>query len=1309
MTKQDILNTTGLSEEEFYQRYPDQETFCSEYPDMCPDMMDDEEDMSNNYNIESSDDDSLYEAEDGVETTAPYTDYNQYKNAMQTYGTESAKANTYNNFQNDLYSQSGKQRGFSETPRQMGDMFNTLSPEQQDAMAAKYNAEFVPAGTPSANRRNYINSMEMNIPGKGMGYYSFPTNDVVYGNKQLERPNYNFPKMTMAPYKMPQSPKKFDIEPTQLINSISASYKDPASFNKNNGNLPIPKYSMANTMEKVGATNQPFVTSAPNYKSIIDLLKARKQDSSFTNRKKLAEERGIKNYTGTASQNMELINNIDNFNPYDSGMELGGENMFVNGGLIKYQKKGEVKQNPPKVYTDKKKFEQAQKMYTDSLNLYKGMQMQDKLMGDNTTYSGRPLLPISAWTVEKLKEARKSKIVKGLEKYGPMADDFQNEKEMFTDNYFATPNDKKLIKYYKSLGFTDDNIMYHSSADLVHPKIKAIGTYFDGNAQSPIYKKPVQPVIYQPASTHPIEHLKRMEMMAPFLNSSNIQMQRQPIPVPQMRLPQKGNIPFYGPGNSIIGYTDDNMQFYPAQQYTGASNNQLNLLDKELLDNPEMLQKYVLSKNNYNFELGGINIHPAMRTNFKQGGYYGMDGKLHRAKGTGTYVMNGGYYFQDGGGAPVASPDTPPGAIGDPAAVSPSSLIDSNMPNEDGTFNVNNDYNYYGGYDGTEDDKNNQTPSARQQRRQARRNAPYETPDLGGLDSEYEEEQQQEEPVVDPYDASQYSSGINPATGFTTWSKGNQQLTNIKKQDPVLWGHLKDEGHGARWRTGQTDFQKFGRAAGKFGNTLDATINVAGAIGNLLNNRNQDRNLNNAAINKGSTASMYTNPQGAGKGDYGKTGSSYGMMNPASVGERSFKGMYGKYGMQVPMYNVGGFVPQFSTLADVGLEPMANINDVNDRTSYISQISTNPFLTQPLVVSPKDNLSVYQNNQNVNSAPTNTSTLAMDPDFALQAMGLSETGSKPGESKTGLRTKIVGEGGKRASASGTFQITNDTLQDIYNNDKSISSKYGSFNKFKSAFDTDAKVEYEAAKSLMSRHIKNYGVYALGAWYYPEFARKAAAGDKSVFDIVPRRDFGNSVKWGDDFNKKLKAYNKLAGTNYTPTTVFNEPSPVAQTSKTSKGNKPHKQQGTSWHADYNRFENPMLRPTLKEVMKSFPGTSLNGVWPSPEHLEQNPNSDHNTGDGLDITIQNIDQGNKVAEKLIREAKAKNIKYIIFNSQIWEAETNKWSPYTGKNPHKTHLHASFNPYRKKQLGGQVVEMDEDEIKQFLKAGGQLEFLD
>jgi peptidoglycan L-alanyl-D-glutamate endopeptidase CwlK len=1005
MTKQDILNKTGLSEEEFYQRFPDQETFCSEYPDMCPEMMDDDEYISDEYDVESDDDDSLYEAEDGVQTTAPYTDYNQYKNAMQTYGTESVKANTYNNFQNDLYSQSGKQRGSSETAAQLGDMFNNLSPEQQDAMAAKYNAEFIPSSTPTANRRNYINSMEMNVPGKGMGYYSFPTNDVVYGSKVLERPNYEFPKMVAPQYKMPPAPKKFAIEPTQLINNIGASYKDPASLNASNGNLPIPKYSLNKTMEKVGATNKPFVTSTPNYKSIVDLLKARKQDSSFSNRKKLAEERGIKNYTGTASQNMELINNIDNFNPYDSGMELGG-----------------------------------------------------------------------------------------------------------------------------------------------------------------------------------------------------------------------------------------------------------------------------------------VNIHPAMRTNFKQGGYYGMDGKLHKAKGTGTYVMNGGYYFQPGGtntAPPVASPDTPPGAVGDPTAVPPSSLIDSNMPNENGTFNVNNDYNYYGGYDGTEDDENNQTPSARQQRRQARRNAPYETPDLGGLDFEYEEEQQQEEPVVEPYDASQYSSAVNPATGFTTWSKNNQQLTNIKKQDPALWNNLKEQGKGARWRTGQTDIQKFGRGAGRLANNLQTGIDVASAFGNVLNNRNEQRNLNNTAINQGSTASMYTNPQAAGKGNYSQTGSSYGMMNPSSIGARSFKGMYGKYGMEVPKYDIGGGFSNLFTSAQSVIPITSPMNLIPTSVSFTNS-GFSPFQNNKPII---DNTGIYQDNVAVNETNSNTNnSTTLDPDFALQSMGLSETGSKPGESKTGLRTKIVGEGGKRASASGTFQITNDTLQDIYNNDKSISSKYDTFKQFKSAFDKDAKVEYEAARSLMSRHIKNYGIFALGAWYYPEFARKAAAGDKSVFDIVPRRDFGNSVKWGDDFNKKLKAYNKLAGTNYTPTTVFNVP----KTSGTSTA-KPVVNNQTPSNANFSLKGLIDFAKTNKWAVTSTTG----GV--------HNVGSNHGKGRAIDVSVKN-----KTSQQIADFKKlAQSQGYRVLDERVRPKGQKKWDG--------PHLHLDFKKGGQigsqigGQFGGQVVEMDEDEITQFLKAGGQLEFLD
>ena len=44
--------------------------------------------------------------------------------------------------------------------------------------------------------------------------------------------------------------------------------------------------------------------------SIVDYLKSTGQDSSFSSRKKIAENLGIKNYTGTASQNTQMLNTL---------------------------------------------------------------------------------------------------------------------------------------------------------------------------------------------------------------------------------------------------------------------------------------------------------------------------------------------------------------------------------------------------------------------------------------------------------------------------------------------------------------------------------------------------------------------------------------------------------------------------------------------------------------------------------------------------------------------------------------------------------------------------------------------------------------------------------------------------------------------------------------------------------------------------------------------------------------------------------------------------------------------------------------
>jgi len=137
------------------------------------------------------------------------------------------------------------------------------------------------------------------------------------------------------------------------------------------------------------------------------------------------------------------------------------------------------------------------KAYNDSLNLYKAYQMQDKLMG---TGKGTPQTfdKKYSWTTKELRDRRTPKKVNGLDL--PVSVDFLNEQEQFSEGFnslWARKEDKKLLNYYKSLGFKPSQIMYHSSPDVVSDNIRPIGNYFDGTATSPVYKKPVQPVIYQ--------------------------------------------------------------------------------------------------------------------------------------------------------------------------------------------------------------------------------------------------------------------------------------------------------------------------------------------------------------------------------------------------------------------------------------------------------------------------------------------------------------------------------------------------------------------------------------------------------------------------------------------------------------------------------------------------------------------------------------------------------------------------------------------------------------------------------------------
>ena len=135
--------------------------------------------------------------------------------------------------------------------------------------------------------------------------------------------------------------------------------------------------------------------------------------------------------------------------------------------------------------------------YNDSLNLHLATLKQKELMG----LKGNPIKSKEniKWDTKSLKQDRTPIWNNTLNM--KIAKDFQNEKEMFQygfDGFSARKEDKKLLDYYKKLGFTSNNIMYHSSPDVVSDTIKPEFTYFDGTALSPYYKKPVQPIIYQP-------------------------------------------------------------------------------------------------------------------------------------------------------------------------------------------------------------------------------------------------------------------------------------------------------------------------------------------------------------------------------------------------------------------------------------------------------------------------------------------------------------------------------------------------------------------------------------------------------------------------------------------------------------------------------------------------------------------------------------------------------------------------------------------------------------------------------------------
>jgi protein-disulfide isomerase len=103
--------------------------------------------------------------------------------------------------------------------------------------------------------------------------------------------------------------------------------------------------------------------------------------------------------------------------------------------------------------------------------------------------------------------------------------------------------------------------------------------------------------------------------------------------------------------------------------------------------------------------------------------------------------------------------------------------------------------------------------------------------------------------------------------------------------------------------------------------------------------------------------------------------------------------------------------------------------------------------------------------------------------------------------------------------------------------------------------------------------------------------------------------------------------------------------------------------------------PAARQALRDATRVWPGrnTDGDGILPSPAHLQQSPNSDHNTGDAVDITVDKRfpGMGDAIASAAINDPRTKN---TIWNRRQWTPAAG-WMPYYGKNPHTGHVHISL----------------------------------
>jgi hypothetical protein len=263
MTKEQILALTGLDEDQFYQMYPDQESFCADFPDACA---------------------QIQQAKYGVQTENPPLEY-----GVNTQGQPGVLAYTA-----------------QVQPMQRDEYGNMRRP-------SSYNRQMTSAVTPMVPTFNQIRTVEkpgghINPNFEGYNVSNKPTPD--WQNKEGM---WSRPGIPMQPY----------FDRSQKIDRLKSTIPLLSDNNQFNKAEPMDMSNMS--MIQSNIQNSLPAANTSRYSSVVDMLKSKGQDSSFSGRQKLALEKGIKNYTGTAEQNMQLIDMLSSVK-YGGGIHINPAN-----------------------------------------------------------------------------------------------------------------------------------------------------------------------------------------------------------------------------------------------------------------------------------------------------------------------------------------------------------------------------------------------------------------------------------------------------------------------------------------------------------------------------------------------------------------------------------------------------------------------------------------------------------------------------------------------------------------------------------------------------------------------------------------------------------------------------------------------------------------------------------------------------------------------------------------------------------------------------------------------------------------------